>query len=59
MVDILSNYLREANHAVSCKMFKIKMTIKSDKSNKIFDRREAYMLHQLDIQRLAGKKCRI
>jgi hypothetical protein len=55
VIDSVAHYLREANHCIRAKLYKIKMILKTEKQHKM-DNREMYMLHRLDIQRLTGKK---
>jgi hypothetical protein len=56
LIDIVTHYIREATNPIRVKMFKVKMTLRSEKKG--FDNREVYMFHQLDIQKLTQKKNR-
>lgn len=56
LVNVTSNFLREATRSIHVKMFKVKMTLRSEKSIKGFEHREMFMFHRLDIQKISGKK---
>ncbi len=55
LIDTVAQYTQEASHCIHMKLFRVKMSLKNEKSGKI-EHREVIMLHRLDVQRLSGKK---
>ncbi len=55
LIDTVAQYTQEASHCIHMKLFRVKMSLRSERSGKI-EHRELIMLHRLDVQRLSGKK---